>query len=100
MIVGPWAGKLDNGGETIRLFRPDEPLLDLSVPQILTDRVGYDDDPPWPAQPDGQGFSLERIVATEYGNDPVNWNESPGGGTPGQPNASKSAAYISWLYLE
>src|SRR5204863_9299076 len=62
---------------------------DGSVPEILVDRVQYKDDCAWPAAADGSGASLQRLVITDYGNDPTNWiAASPGagirfqGGTP------------------
>jgi hypothetical protein len=46
---GVYLGKLDNGGEKIRVRRPDGTTV-LSVE--------YDDDPPWVISPDGLGYSL------------------------------------------
>jgi hypothetical protein len=81
-------GSLDNGGEEITLRRPDEPvqtgLNAGEVPYIVVDRVKYEDQSPWPAEPDGTGASLERIVSQAYGNDVANWQASSfAGGTPG-----------------
>ncbi|MBE0535748.1 MAG: lamin tail domain-containing protein [Phycisphaerae bacterium] len=76
-------GKLDNGGETVRLSKPDVPDADY-VPYIVVDEVTYDDQAPWPIEPDGNGPSLERIDLRAYANDPVNWQKSGNaGGTPG-----------------
>ena len=73
-------GRLSNGGEKIELAKPDG--LDDGVRQyIRVDRVVYDDDPPWPIDPDGTGKSLERITSGNYGNDVINWQSavpSPG----------------------
>ncbi len=78
-----FAGKLDNGGETIRLCKPDVPDEEY-VPYIVVDEATYDDQAPWPTEPDGNGPSLERIDLRAYGNDPVNWRKSGNtGGTPG-----------------
>jgi hypothetical protein len=87
-IVGPYGGKLDNGGESLELYKPDPPQTATSpdpgfVPYILVDRVKYSDVTPWPIAADGSGASLQRLSAEEYGNDPVNWiaaNPSPGPG--------------------
>lgn len=77
VLVGPYSGKLDNGGESIELVRPDAPQLLGSeaglVPYILVEKVVYDDRAPWPVNTDGTGFSLQRLQATGYGNDPTNW---------------------------
>ena len=73
-IAGPWNGKLDNGGESIELIKPDAPQPDGDVPQILVERVKYSDAVPWATnRVDGGGFSLQRINPDEYGNDPINW---------------------------
>lgn len=48
---------------------------------VLADRVAYRDAWPWPEAADGLAFSLQRLVETEYGNDPANWTAaapSPG----------------------
>ena len=65
ILVGGYAGALnggvlDNGGETVRLSRPDEPPPDepAFIPYLLVDEVDYDDVAPWPTGPDGTGPSL------------------------------------------
>lgn len=76
VILGPWSGKLDNGGETIELERPDNPNVtptNIFVPYYLVERVAYNDVSPWPTAADGLGSSLQRIEPTLFGNDPVNW---------------------------
>ncbi|MBN1672451.1 MAG: chitobiase/beta-hexosaminidase C-terminal domain-containing protein [Kiritimatiellae bacterium] len=98
-IFGPYTGVLDNGGDSVKLWRPDTPD-ELGVPRILVDRVKYDDNSPWPEGADGDGPSLERIAAGLYGNDPANWSASlAAGGTPGAANSgvllSRTA---SWKY--
>lgn len=76
-LVGPFSSRLDNAGETLELWRPDPPQTSAPdagfVPQILVERVSYDDDPPWPVAADGGGASLQRIMSANYGNDPLNW---------------------------
>jgi uncharacterized repeat protein (TIGR01451 family) len=92
VILGPWIGKLDNSSDSVELKRPDSPVVggpDAGlVPYILVERVKYSDVAPWPFAADGNtngvGFSLQRLVATDYGNDPVNWiagMPTPGGET-------------------
>jgi len=77
LIAGPWSGKLDNGGESVELVAPDHPqttTIDFGlVPYVMVDRVVYADAAPWPTNADGFGMSLQRVNATGYGNDPVNW---------------------------
>jgi len=80
-IVGPYSGQLANAGESLELWRPDAPQAaphpDAGfVPQLLVERINYSDLSPWPTNADGFGPSLQRIVAGNYGNDPVNWRAS------------------------
>jgi len=81
-LYGPYQGKLSNGGDTVELARPDAPQAPPSpdagfVPYILVDRVVYSDSSPWPSGADGatngSPISLQRIVPTHYGNEPLNW---------------------------
>jgi hypothetical protein len=77
VMVGPYSGKLDNGGENVKLLKPDPPQTTGSeigfVPYIQVDYVSYSDRAPWPTNADGWGQSLQRIFAAGYGNDPTNW---------------------------
>jgi len=98
-VFGPYDGRLNNGGESIKLWRPDTPDPE-GIPRILVDRVKYGDNSPWPESPDGDGLSLERIAPGLYGNDPANWAASLAlDGTPGEANSgalvSKTAG---WRY--
>lgn len=100
---GPYAGKLDNGGEPLGLYKPDapEPPGDPDagfVPYIAVDRFVYSDQAPWPTSADGFGLSLHRVNHGGYANDPANWiadtpspSPSPVSGNPdrdgdGMPN--------------
>jgi hypothetical protein len=89
-LLGPYAGRLANAGETIQLLQPDSPQAPPHpdagfVPYLLVDWVTYDDALPWPAAADGAGKSLQRRVAAQYGNDPANWKaDLP---TPGRDNS-------------
>ena len=85
-IYGPFDGNLDNAGEAVELRKPDRPEPPGPpnfglVPSVLVERVRYSNLPPWPLAADGVGPSLQRIVASSYGNDPSNWvaaAKSPG----------------------
>lgn len=77
-ILGPYRGKLDKAGETLQLLRPDTPQSAPSpdagfVPYLLVEKVAYSPAAPWPVLPTDRPASLQRIAATSYGNDPVNW---------------------------
>jgi hypothetical protein len=71
-ILGPLTGKLDNSDDTVALFKPGAPVVG-TAPYILVDQLDYSAAAPWPALADGTGASLQRRVATSYGNDPANW---------------------------
>ena len=78
-LFGPFDGKLDNSGETIELYKPDAvqqaPHPDAGyVPQVLVEKVSYQDAAPWPGgATDGGGLSLQRSSTSLYGNEPTNW---------------------------
>ena len=75
---GPWTGKLDNGGEEIRLVNSNDRVMD---------RVVYADDGDWPAGADGSGGTLARRSETRAHNGPSAWTTSNElGGTPGSQN--------------
>ena len=85
-IWGPYAGRLNNGGERLALTMPGESNLDPQtgapiVPYYLVDAVEYDDSPPWPA---AEGHTLARREIPSLGLEPRNWIRSLAmGGTPG-----------------
>ncbi len=76
--LGPWTGKLDNGGEEIRLVNNSDRVMD---------RLTYSDDGDWPTGPDGSGVTLARKLQSEAQNGPAAWAPSNElGGTPGSSN--------------
>ncbi|NNC88978.1 MAG: hypothetical protein HKN82_11020, partial [Akkermansiaceae bacterium] len=72
---------LGNGGESLRLDKPNPNTLG---PDILLERVRYNDKAPWPTEADGAGPSLERFVLIGYGNEPLNWRAAALAGSPGR----------------
>jgi hypothetical protein len=74
-LVGPYTGKLDNGGESVRLQRPDAPPLDepTFIPRLLEDRAIYDDGDAWPQLADGNGDALARVFPTSIGDYAASW---------------------------
>ncbi len=66
-------GRLNNGGEKIRLSMPGDVDLLGQRHYIRIDMINYDNEPPWPLEPDGGGASLRRLNVNLYGNDPNNW---------------------------
>lgn len=85
-IFGPYTGSLNNTGERVEISKPAPPDVNQVVAYVLVDGLTYSDLAPWPTSPHGLGPSLGRIVATEYGNDPINWTAEVNGGSPGVPN--------------
>ena len=89
-VLGPFQGSLQDSGERLELLKPDEPDTDPDgseiIPYIVIDAVRYNDNPPWPSEPDGNGSSLEKLNPERHGNDYANWRSSPGGPSPGVEN--------------
>lgn len=71
-----------NAGELVRLYNSSE---------VLIDQVEYDDESPWPTEPDGDGPTLE-LRDPDLNNDlPSSWTTSTGYGTPGSLNSVLSS---------
>lgn len=66
-----------SGGECIRLFTADESLMD---------RVCYENDDPWPGDPNGEGPTLALLNTLGDNANPANWRSSVNHGTPGAKN--------------
>ncbi len=87
------AGSLDNGGDWVRLYRPEGVESDGQVRWILVDQAHYSDGSHaadfaagvdhWPAEANGRGKALGRVSLQGYGNDAANWQ--PVSPSPGQP---------------
>ena len=90
--LGPYSGRLSNGGGKIQLLgRQGEVLLEAV----------YDDEHPWPAAADGTGHSL-ILACPSYGEaDPRAWAASSIlDGTPGGPDPNRSSPYAHVLINE
>lgn len=77
-VAGQFTGRLANTGERLTLVHA------VGTPIFS---VQYSDAPPWPAAPDGQGFSLVPLDPNlnPDPDDPANWRSSSApGGSPGQ----------------
>jgi len=68
-------GQLDDGGETLTLIKPGATPED---PEIVVDKVKYDDDRPWPAAADGAGPSLQLLDSAEDNARVSNWTDGQG----------------------
>ncbi|NQT34319.1 CotH kinase family protein [bacterium] len=77
-VLGDLGFAFDGNGDQVRLFNPDE---------LLIDSVAFDDEHPWPFQPDGHGPTLQ-LLDPEYANQFAhNWNVSRSRhGDPGEMN--------------
>ena len=78
--LGPLQFGLGNGGDCLFLY---------DAAGALVDQVEYDDNSPWPREPDGEGFTLERV--DEFGHDGSHENWAPSVrrlGTPGNANSA------------
>ena len=77
-LFGPFAGRLNNGDETIRLYNNSGRLMD---------ELKYSDAGEWPAGADGFGPSIAKVDAGTASKPAQNWTTSAqAGGTPGMVN--------------
>ena len=77
-LYGPFDFGLSGGGEEINLYDPSNQLID---------KVNYDDENPWPSEPDGNGPTLELMHADSLNEFANAWRSSFGNGTPGYLNS-------------
>ncbi len=78
IVHGPFQGRLNSSGETIRLFNNSDRVMDV---------LSYGDRGDWPVAPDGSGVSLAKRHASTASDVAQNWTWSlQVGGTPGQFN--------------
>ncbi|MGI9241456.1 MAG: lamin tail domain-containing protein, partial [Verrucomicrobiales bacterium] len=80
-VLGPYQGRLSNGGENIRLRNPAGAVL-LEVP--------YKDVSPWPVAADGLGHSLVLAAPSLSESNPLAW--SPSRMIHGSPGADEEPA--------
>jgi hypothetical protein len=81
-VVGNWGFGFGAGGDIVRLFNSQNCLVDI---------VAFDDDNPWPEEPDGDGPSLELISPLLPNYNYENWeaSEEPfAHGSPGMVNSN------------
>ncbi|HEX7862193.1 MAG TPA: lamin tail domain-containing protein [Verrucomicrobiae bacterium] len=80
-IFGPFSGRLANEGEELTLRNHNQRIMDL---------IDYDTSDPWPAGPDGSGFTLAKRNPNFSSESPESWTHSfEPGGTPGATNFLK-----------
>jgi len=76
-LIGNLGFGFNGNGELLRLFNSENELMDY---------VEYDDQIPWPTEPDGGGKTLELINPDLDNNIPENWTASETIGSPGSNN--------------
>ncbi|MCB1099368.1 MAG: lamin tail domain-containing protein [Verrucomicrobiae bacterium] len=82
--VGPFDGKLSDGGEEIRLHERHGRMMD---------GITYGDGERWPGGADGGGFTLAKRLPELASDGPESWTSSTElGGTPGDSNFAANAA--------
>ena len=88
-VLGDIGFNLANGGDEVRLYDQNG---------VLIDQVIYDDEPPWPVEPDGNGPTL-RLIDPAYPNESAfSWRASL---TPhGDPGAGYGSVLPLWLHLD
>ena len=76
--VGPFTGRLDNNGETLKLYNNDNRVMN---------EVDYSDGGEWPVGPDGSGFTLAKYNQRTASHDAASWTTRlQESGTPGSAN--------------
>ncbi len=90
--LGPWTGKLDNGGETLTLRNNNDRVMD---------EVSYGTDGDWPSAPDGGGASLAKRAVNLASPPAASWRSSARvGGTPGAENFAAFLPPVTTVVLD
>jgi hypothetical protein len=84
VVLGPFRGALDDGGERVTLARPGELDPETGAQFLVVDSVAYQPNPPWPDIAAGSGPAIEKIACDAFGDDGRNWRACPPGSTPGR----------------
>jgi hypothetical protein len=84
-VLGDLGFNLGNGGDQIRIYDAEG---------VLVDSVGYDDEPPWPVEPDGQGPTLQLLDPVYPNEHAYNWRASL------MPHGDPGYGYVSSLILQ
>jgi hypothetical protein len=86
-VLGPFAGRLSNSGDTLRLRNNSGRIVD---------EVNYGTDGDWPVGPDGSGVSLAKRDGDTASGAPSNWTGSDQiGGTPGIQNFAQANGFVT-----
>jgi len=99
-MLGPYSGKLGNRSDRVALEKPQYPdLPGEPYSWVIVDEAIYGNQYPWPASANGAGNALQRLAASQSGNDPANWiasTPSPGSATGGNPDRDGDGMPDDW----
>lgn len=87
--IGDLGFGLSGSGELIRLYNNKDKLIDS---------LTYDDNLPWPEEPDGNGPTLELTSYLLDNSKAQSWTASTGHGTPGSKNGSSTFVHHESIY--
>ena len=81
--LGPYGGRLDNGGEQLTLIRADASVsaMPMEFSLVVEDRLVYKGQAPWPTTANGLGNALHRNVSNAWADNVAAWESglpSPG----------------------
>jgi hypothetical protein len=76
--------------ESVQLVKPGAPGAGGFASDVLVDRIDYSALDPWPMPANPGVDSLQRIVSSNYGNEPLNWKT--GAPTAGASNTGGAPA--------
>jgi hypothetical protein len=102
-ILGPYTGKLGNRSDRVAVERPQ--AADVAgdpVSWIVVDEVIYGNQAPFPREPNGGGFALQRVASSRHGLEPANWisaSPTPGIATASDPDSDGDGMPDAWEEL-
>ncbi|MDB6030496.1 MAG: CotH protein, partial [Verrucomicrobiales bacterium] len=86
LVLDEFPGTLDTDGETLTLVKPGA----TPAQDVIIDQVTYEKNPPWPADANGTGSSLQLIDVTQDNNRVSNWGAVP---------TNAAAPPVEWKYV-
>ncbi|MCA9215413.1 MAG: tandem-95 repeat protein, partial [Planctomycetales bacterium] len=90
--LGPFVGRLSNGGETIELRNNSNRIMDI---------MNYSDRGDWPVEADGTGATLAKVRPHTASIQSRNWSFSDNvGGTPGAENFASQSKTDTLMFTE
>ena len=88
-VAGVFSGQLGGSSGTVDLYQAGQANGTTGyIPDYEIDPVNYSNAAPWPSQAGGSGSALIRVHPADFGSEPLSWQASNLGGTPGGVNES------------